>query len=85
MVSCHQTARRGEQLFAGVNGTLHVALERSTVESPNSVTCETCLEQSFREPDAFSADSEEVSVPSWNNTSATDAFAANTENVSVPG
>ena len=77
--------QRGEQLFAGVDVTLHVALERSTAEPPNSATSETRLEQSFREPDAFTAISEEVSVPSWNNTSATDAFAANTEDVSVPG
>ena len=62
MASCHQTARRGVQLFAGVNVTLHVALESSVVESANSVTSETGLEQSFRETDAFAAYSEDVSM-----------------------
>ena len=31
--SCHLTARHGAQLFADVNVTLHVVLERSVVES----------------------------------------------------
>ena len=35
------TARHGVQLFADVNVTLHVALERSTVESVDSGTSET--------------------------------------------
>ena len=30
--SCHLTARHGAQLFADVNVTLHVALERGDVE-----------------------------------------------------
>ena len=38
--SCHLTARHGVQLFAGVKVTLHVALERSVVESANSGTSE---------------------------------------------
>ena len=62
-VSCQQTARRSVQLFAGVNVTLHVPLERSAVESANSVTSEAGLEQSFRETtrlpmEAFAVNSE---------------------------
>ena len=62
-VSCQQTARRGVQLFASVNVTLHVPLERSAVESANSVTSEAGLEQSFRETtrlpmEAFAVNSE---------------------------
>ena len=59
--SCHLTARRGVQPFAGVNVALHVALERSVVESANSGTSETWLEHCIRETDAFAANSEDVS------------------------
>ena len=38
--SCHLTARHGVQLFADVDVTLHVALDRSVVESAAPVPVE---------------------------------------------
>ena len=60
--SCHSTARHGVEIFAGVNAALHVALERSVVDSNGSFTNEIRLEQHFHVKETFSADSDDVSV-----------------------
>ena len=53
------TARHGAQLFADVNVTLHVALERNVVESAAPVPVEPGMNKKyFRTTEAFGANSE---------------------------
>jgi len=57
--------RHGVQIFACVNAALHVALERSVVDSTGSFTNEIWLEQHFHVKETFIVDSDDVSV--WEN------------------
>ena len=59
------TTRHGAQIFAGVNAALHVALERSVVDSTGTFTSEIWLEKYFHVKEKFSVDSDDVSV--WEN------------------
>ena len=52
----------GVQLFADVNVTLHVALERSAVESAGFCTSETWLEQYLHASETFGANNDDVFV-----------------------
>ena len=62
MWSCHRHQDLGVQFLAGVNVTLHVALERIVVDSNGSFTSEILLEQHFHVKETFSADNDDVSV-----------------------
>ena len=76
----HVTARHGVQLFADVNVTLHVALERSVVESADSGTNETWLEQCFRNGSVLPPTQR---IPAGTALLPTEKFGANSEDVYV--
>ena len=59
---CHLATRRWCTILADVSVTLHEAQVRSVVDSAVFSGRETCLEECFRETEAFGADCVDVSV-----------------------
>ena len=62
---CPPGNSHGVQLFADAQVTLHVALERSVVDSAGLCIRETLMEQYFPATTTFGANSEDVIVGSW--------------------